>query len=203
MALSFTSLLLFWWSWFSFSMFTFASTCLVQLWMDLHFSFIYIYTHIHINFSFFTKLCTLLLYVQLINCGCIRCSKFFLLSMIGLIHSLANCSKQNKIFQNLWHSTYESCQLQLLILKTKLKQKNLKLSLDEMHTKEKFNKLLAHSPPCYYLKKWDFTIENSKNLTSYTPSYQENNFVKYTQIEVSYPYLKWPLILFLVFTNQI
>ncbi len=54
----------------------------------------------------------------------------------------ANCSKQNKIFQNLWHSTCESCQLQLLILKTKLKQKNLKLSLDEMHTKEKFNKYL-------------------------------------------------------------
>ncbi len=57
---------------------------------------LYIYTYTHASISFFTKLCTLLLYVQFINCGCIRCSKFFLLPMIGLIHSFIGPIAQNK-----------------------------------------------------------------------------------------------------------
>ncbi len=41
--------LLVWWSWFSLRLFTFASTCLVLLWMDFH-PWIYIYINTHTGF---------------------------------------------------------------------------------------------------------------------------------------------------------
>ncbi len=93
--------------------------CIVCGWIS-----ILVYTYIYIGFSPLTNLCILLLSVQLISCGGIKCSIFFFLSMISLIHSL-NVQNKTKSFQNLWHPTYESCQLWLFILKIKLKQKKL------------------------------------------------------------------------------